>query len=327
MGSRRVVFAVLVLAGRTAAAAEAGGPGPGEGGARVEVAAWWAAAGSLDTDYAFVDPSRSLSGGGEVQSLSYDRRGTVRLRAGWRFAGGPVVSATLFEHEAAGRAATGMRPGQVGALLASPDFAIGRSLVDSASSESRVRATEIGVDLAWEVAAGRQGKLEVAAGIAVFRFERATAVTYEAADFSGQDLLEIVNVSTDARGIGPRVAAAFAYPASGRAGFFASAGLGLFVGDLEATATDSAFVDGAFDRATVVSRPGTRRTFPAFDGAVGVRGRVAGALSAFLEYRLSYRSHVARGQRFVDDVSQNTTLAAEESLSLEGLALGLAYEF
>lgn len=326
MGSRHAVLAVLVLASWTAAAADTGGP-EREGGALLEIAAWWAAAGSLDTDYAFVDPSRSLSGGGEVQSLSYDRRATARLRAGWRFGGGPALFATLFEHEAAGGAATGRRPGEVGALLASPDFAIGRSLVDSASSESCVRATEIAVGFAWEVAEGSRGKLEVAAGLALFRLERTAVVTYEATDFSGRDLLEVVNVSTDARGMGPRAAVAFAYPASGRAGFFASAGLALLVGDLEARATDSAFVDGAFDRATAVSRPGSRRAFPALEAAVGVRGRIAGALSGFLEYRLSYWARVVRDQRFVDDVSQNTTLPGEQSLSLEGLALGFAYDF
>jgi hypothetical protein len=313
---------LLVGAGEASAA-----EGEREGRVFVEVAAWRARAGTLDTDYAFFDPSGTLSGGGEIQSLSYETDRTLRLRAGWTFGAGARVSATMFAHEAGGRGSTGVHPGQIGALLASPDFAIGRSLVDSAASQSSIRATEIGVEFAWEVARAGRGRLEVGAGLCALRFERTTAATYEATDFSGRDLLEIVNVSTDARGVGPEISLRFEYPASGRASFFATGGVALAVGDLEATATDSAFVDGSFDRATVAARTGLRRAFPAFEGALGARGRIAGSLFGFLEYRAAYWAGLARLPRFVDDVSQNTTVSSGESLSLEGFSLGFAYEF
>jgi hypothetical protein len=60
---------------------------------------------------------------------------------------------------------------------------------------------------------------------------------------------------------------------------------------------------------------------------LGARGRIAGSLFGFLEYRAAYWAGLARLPRFVDDVSQNTTVSSGESLSLEGFSLGFAYEF
>ncbi len=323
-----IVVVTLLAVPPVARAADESAAGERGGGMVVELLGWWATAGSLDTDYAYVDPTGSLSGGGEVQSLSYERKAVARVRAGWRLGeGGPVVSASFLEHEVVGHAETGLQPGRVGALLASPDFAIGRSLADSATDDSRARGTQVDVDLAWEAAAGHRARVELAAGLRLFRFERTTTVTYEATDFSGSDLLEIVRTSSDARGIGPKAAATFGYEVTRRVLFSAQLGLALPVGDIEAEGTDSAFVDGSFDRATEVTRRGTRRAFLQLDGDIGVEGGIARGLSASLSYRFSYWSGVAKGQRFVDDVSQNTTLPGEENVSIEGFALGLRYEF
>jgi len=113
----------------------------------------------------------------------------------------------------------------------------------------------------------------------------------------------------------------------GRATFRGEIGLAVPVGDLKGDLTDAAFVNGSFDRSTVVSRPGTRRAFTQFDGSVGVSVKLASRLEASFSYLYSEWPGVSVSQRFVDDVSQNTTLPIEQDAVFEGYAFGLGYEF
>jgi hypothetical protein len=301
-----------------------------EGAVILQVEEWFVTPRNVDLDYAFIDTSGSLSGGGDIVTIAPSGKTVPRLRTAWRLPGESEASfgGSFWEIDAKGTSETGRHPSMVGALLASPDFAIGRSLVDSAEARTRIRATSIDADISWELERGGRAKLGFAAGLRFFRYEENRAITYAAERF-GEPLREFINSATDASGIGPRGGLSFGYRIGRRVVAEADLGLALAVGDLEGEATDAAFrdLDGDgtvdFDRATVVHRNGTRKAFSQFDGAVRLEVRIGERITAFTSYQYSEWRQVSVTQRFVDDLSQNSTLPIEGNAVFEGLAVGI----
>ncbi len=286
---------------------------------------WWMAPRGAERDYAFVAPEGGLSGGGEIRALVPERDLVPALRAGWRFPGpgAPQLRLTAWEQETRAAAATGLNPRAVGALLASPDFAIGRSLVDEAAAQSSLRATLVQLEAVWTVAPAAGLAFEAAAGVRAFRFEESYTVRY-AANLSGVAAEEIVTSVSDARGLGPCTALGARY---GRGAWSLSAGFAaaFAVGDLEGSALDTALLDGTFDRATAVLRPATRTGFVQLGGQVGGSVRLAPRWTLEASYRFEWWPQVRREARFVDDVSQNTAVETGRAVVFEGLALGVRF--
>ena len=307
-------------------------PAPQELPARlvVQLEGWSASPRNVEVDYAYIDPSRSLSGGGSLMTVTHGRDGLPKFSVGYRLPGrdAPLLAVHAWRQEKTGFSETGTQPGSIGALLASPDFAIGRSFVDAATAKSRVGGTLVDLDVSWGHAAASRAQLVLSTGVRLFRFEQDTTVGYAAADPpSGDALEEFVDSDVDARGFGPKASATFSRPIAPRTSIEGSIGVAVPVGTIRATATDTALRNGSFVLAAVVDRPGTRRAFLQLDGEVRVRVELVRGLSATAAYSFSYWSGVALEQRFVDVVSQNTTLRGERSVVYEGLSLGLRYEF
>src|SRR2546427_488726 len=102
---------------------------------------------------------------------------------------------------AAAPAASGSRPpgGAAGVLIA-----IGRSLVDRAQAQTRVRATLVDAVLSWTLESeSRKTRVGFEAGLRAFRFEENRAIEYESIS-SGFLQQEFINTTTDASGLGPR---------------------------------------------------------------------------------------------------------------------------
>jgi hypothetical protein len=294
----------------------------------VEVDGWWAAPRNLDVDYAFVDTSGSLSGGGRVQTLGHGREPVTRLFVGWKLAtpGEPVWGARLWELDAATTSSTGAFPQQVGALLASPDFAIGRSLVDEAAAESRLRTTVVDGGVRWHGGGGERAWLGYELGLRVFRFEENVVVTYRATS-TGPVLEQFVTRSSEARGIGPRGAVSFGYRLGRRTTLGAGLGLAAPIGDLESLTTDTALIDGAFDRATVVERPEQRLAFVQLELSLQLEVRLGAGWLLLAAYDFQTWSDVRSQLRFIDDVSQNTAIFGQADAAFEGARLGARYSF
>ena len=294
----------------------------------VQVEQWWASPRNLDLDYAFVNRTGTLSGGGEIFTLSEGPRAEPRFRLAWRASDDArtTAGATLWEFDGSASSSTGRHPSMVGALLASPDFAIGRSLVDFARARWRVRGTLVDADLSWTHDIGARALLNAAVGVRLFRFEHETGVIY-GSDSSGSELREFINVTTDASGIGPRSEVFLGYRAGRRVVVGGHLGLALPVGRLKGEASDQAFVDGNFDRATVSNRPGTRRAFVQLDGGLSVEVRIASRVAASVSYLYMQWPRVTSTERFVDDVSQNTAFPVERDVVFEGLSVAISCEF
>jgi hypothetical protein len=313
-------------------AADPGRPAPEASDAEprvvLQIEMFHAAPRNLSLDYAFFDPGGSLSGGGEVQTLAIGGRPETRLRFDWRPAGtgGASVGATLWEFDGAADAATGDRPAMIGALLASPDFAIGRSLVDSAEATTRVRGTLLDADLSWPAGPAGPAVLRFCAGLRAFRFEQLYTVIYRAVR-SGNNLEEFVTARNEARGLGPRGGVSFGYRLGRRVLVGGEIALALAIGEIEAEAGDTAFINGSLDRATRSQRPGTRRTFTHLDGAFRVEVLLAPRVALVVSHVYSAWSGVAVGERFVDDVSQNTALTVEQDVVFVGSTAGLRLIF
>ena len=302
-----------------------------ESGILVEIEAWSSTPQAIDTDYAFIDDSSSLSGGGTVQTLDYGDEVRPRLRAGWRFAGAsdPVLGMTVWEHTAQGQAATAELPGQVGPLLASPDFQSGGfgypNFVDSATANGRLQATVADVDFSWAPVNDGSARVRVGAGVRYFRFERELNVVYRAQ--SGGEYVELVKAGSESRGVGPRLDVAFGYRFGGRMAFVGGLGAAMVVGEVDGTALDQLFLDDSFLVATSVERAGTSEVFPQLQAQVRLEVDLVGELAASIGYRLEYWDGVATDLRFVDVVGQNAALPVESDVVYEGWTLGLRYEF
>lgn len=300
----------------------------GATGIVVGVDGWWVAPHNAEVDYAFVDQSGSLSGGGELTTLEHDRVGVPRLVAGWQPSRTdlPAVVGRLWEYDDEATSSTGEHASQVGALLAAPDFAISRSLVDSAEAASHVRASSVEVLADWRLDLAPRSRLQLGAGVCWMRFERALAVTYRALRF-GTQLEERVTWSSDAQGFGPLARVRFDHRVGRRVRLGTALALAVPVGDLESASRDAAFEDGALDRATEVRRSGTRRAFVQYDLAVLAEVHLGGGWFAEAAWETAWWSSVLLEQRFVDDVSQNTTLAREADVVFEGGRVGVVYRF
>jgi len=325
--SRPILAGLLLLAVPSVATAGGAGNEERSPGLVVEARAWWMAPKNVDIDYAFVDDSGSLSGGGEIRTLSYDRETLPRFYVGWALdrPGVPTIGVGFWQHETSASADTGDLPLQVGALLASPDFAIGRSLVDSASARSRIRATRLDFGLTFSLAPGERVSIQAVAGIRVFRYEEDSTFTYRT-DRSGLMLEEILTATADANGTGPLGSARFAYR-FGRVAIGLGLALAVPVGDLESESSDSAFVDGGFDRASVVDRPSARKAFVHLGGDLSVDVDLPRGWSINVAYAFEQWAATRATLRFIDDVSQNSAVAEEGDTVFEGVLLGVRHRF
>lgn len=326
---RRVVVplllaALLAVAGPPSRAEE---PANAESGALVELEWWWVTPRNGDLGYAFIDDAGNLSGGGRLVSLEHELAGIARFYAGWQTSvrGAPRIGASFHGYHETSRSGTGSFPDQVGALLASPDFAIGRSLVDSATAESELQTIVVDATIAWS-RERPHSRLNLAAGLRMFSFEQRSVVTYDAEDF-GQALREIVNAKTEASGLGPFVGVGFEYAFNRRVSLGARVAIALPIGDAAQLTTDTAFIDGIFDRATVVDAPGARRVFTQLDVDLEVRVRLPRGWGLRGAYAFQEWFGIRSGQRFVDALSQNTTVEIRQDVVFEGLLLGASYRF
>ena len=298
-----------------------------DSGAIVELEWWWLTPRNGELSYAFIDDAGNLSGGGRLISLEDERAGVPRFYAGWKTAvrGAARIGASFHEYHETSRSGTGSFPEQVGALLASPDFAIGRSLVDSATAESELQAIVVDATVAWSRERSHS-KLNMAAGLRLFSFEQRSVVTYDAEDF-GQALREIVNAKTEASGLGPFVGLGFEVAFNRRVSLGARLAIALPVGDARQLTTDTAFIDGVFDRATVVDDPGTRQVFTQLDLDLEVRVKLPRGWGLRGAYAFQEWFGIRSGQRFVDALSQNTTVEMQQDVVFEGLLVGANYQF
>lgn len=290
-------------------------------------ARWWVPA-ALDTgfDYAFVDPVGGLSGGGEIRRVDPVRDSIPCLSAAYRLPSGALVGVAAWESRSSGAAATGFIEARVGALLASPDFAIGRSLVDDARATIDVRGSSFEVFAQWRAVQSERSALDLRIAARAFRFERKAVVEYVATR-NGLALTEFVQMSADSRGVGPAAAILARYRPVRRVALRGVLGLGVGIGDAEGQTSDRAFIDGELDRLTLVDRNGTRRSFLQVDGGLGVDVDLARGWTISVAYDYSRWSGVSQGQRFIDDVSQNTTIPVNDDVTFAGLSLSLRWEF
>lgn len=326
----QIVLVSLALAtiapGSSARASEAAPPPDRR--VTVEIEAWSAALRGQGLDFAYVDDTGGLSGGGRVVTLDAERDLLPRVAIAYRF-GGASIGARFWESAAGGQKSTGLVPQRVGALLASPDFAISRSLVDSASGSVRSRLTVADVGVGWERPVDR-ATLAFEAGLRFFRFEQDTTIVYDADNF-GSPLEEILVQSSDTRGIGPRAALTFGYRFGERVRVSGGLGAAYIAATTSSLATDSSFLDNGgqleLDRSTVVDRPSSHVGIPTLDLDMAIDIRVAPVLSVFAAYRATYAAEVVTWQRFVDDLSQNSSVMITGDATVEGVALGLRFEY
>jgi hypothetical protein len=296
-------------------------------GITVQVDGFHVTARGLELDYAFFDRTGGLSGGGEVITLPAGSELIPRFSLLYRGRADdlPAVGASIWELRQGGSSETGEHPAKIGALMASPDFAIGRSLVDSALAEEDLRATQVDAGAEWTWGARERLTFGASVGLRLFRFERELFVRYDALR-NGVRMKEFIQAKTDASGIGPRIAGNFD-ARFGCVRIGGRAGIAMAVGDRSGEVTDSAFLDGSFDRATVATRPGQRKAFTQFEGRLTARIEVAPRVDITAAWDWVLWPGVTVDDRFVDDVSQNSSFSTEGDLVLEGISLGVAVRF
>ncbi len=276
-----------------------------------------------ELDYAFVDPVGGLSGGGAIQRLDLDSRRTPRFRIAWRIPGksGAWLDARFFTWEGDGNSSTGSQPGRIGALLASPDFAIGRSLVDRADATSEQRANSYSALLRWQLRDGIDGpSVSVAGGLRGVRFEERRLVTYRA-ERSESQLREFVSTTQDVQGWGPAMETTLGGRFGSRVNLGASFEAAFLLGRIDFDAVDQSFIDNSFDRATIATRSGERRDVLILGGSLWVDVRVSRAVTVGVAYRHERWTGVSDQVRFVDDVSQNSAIVGEGRATLTGPSL------
>jgi len=317
----------LIVAGTLPVAAQDendGGDRPDDGGLVIGIESWWTSPQNIDVDYAFVDEGGSLSGGGEVQSLTHDRAAVPVFHVGWRLASAPgtELGARLWQYDESAASATGEFPMSIGALLASPDFKI--SKVDSATAETDLRATLVEFGATWSHDLGGGGTLGIFAGARLFRFEESTRIAYRREFLQLEE--EFIEDTTDANGIGPSAAVSYLHR-FGRYGVGASFGIALPIGEIESRTQDQLLVDGAFTNATLVDRPASSRVFTQLDLDLRFTANLGRGWVLTAAYALRHWSGVREGLRFVDDVGQSTTVPVEEDAVFEGPLLGVGYRF
>lgn len=300
-----------------------GRPGPA---IEVGVEPSWVAIRNLDLDYAFVDESGNLGGGGIVRTLGYDRDSALRYSLAWRFAkpGSPTLHVDFWELEAEGDSSTGLFPSNVGALLASPILALGGQASDSATASSEIQATQGDVYLTWRPRLGDRMTMEVAAGIRGYRFEEATAVIY-----AGDGLEERITIQGDAKGLGPRTSVAFEYEPTRRLRCSARLGLALPVGEVERFLSDVEFQTNPLTPvgSVVVNREGDRRATTQLEGGLRIEWWPIRRLLVTFGYEYMVWSDVRVDLRLTDVVSPSAAAPSEHDAVFEGPSLGLRYTF
>ncbi|MDQ7005776.1 MAG: hypothetical protein Q9Q40_00935 [Acidobacteriota bacterium] len=293
-------------------------------GAVAQIDLWTAAPAGMDLDYAFLTVPSGLSGGGALLSLAPERQATPRFSLAWRFGGRHrlQVGGAFWQYDAVASGETGPTDRAVGALLASPDFAIGRSQVDTARARLEMRASFFEAFLSWSPP-GNEG-LTLAAGVRGVRLQRQEVVTYGMEAF-GTQLEEIINRRTDASAWGPVTRLAYQLPVGRHWSFEGGVTLAWVVGDVDIRAADSAFVAGSFDRATLVESRGRSVTGLQVDGRLQIVRRLTSRLDLRAGWSFSHWGQMARAYRFVDDVSQNSAVIETDSVAFEGLFLGVVF--
>jgi hypothetical protein len=277
-----------------------------------------------DLDYAFIDPVGGLSGGGEVQNLDFDAHELPAFGIGWKLPGAKQrwLDVQFSRWEGRDTADTGTRPGQVGALWASPDFAIGRSLVDRASAVATNRAGSYSVRLAWQLGQAGGPEIRLAGGVRAVRFEEESLITYRA-ERSGQRLQEVVSHRQDVRGWGPDVTISWSDQFGRRVRLGASGEAAILIGRIDLDASDQAFIDGSFDRATIATRDDQRQDLMLLGAALTLDVMITRHFSLGAGYRYERWSGVSERVQFLDDVSQNSATISEGRATIAGPSLRL----
>ena len=303
-------------------------------GLRILLEAWSLTPRNADLDYAFTDVG-SLSGGGELATLTHGRELTPRFYAGWRLGSSKStqLGMTFWEYDGEASAFTGVDPSNIGPLLAAPVFvtptpanpiALGLQ-VDSASAGSRVRATVVDGGARWSHALGERGRLDFDVEVRFFRYERERQVSYRRE--SGQVRELFINDASDTSGLGPRVGVGYTHAFGGRFAVGGQFGLALPIGEFEGTTRQEFLVDGVFIGAVRGDEPGVRQAFLQIEAEIRIEVRIWNGLSATGAYGFQQWSGVERSLRFVDAPSQATAVAIEEDALFEGALLGIRYAF
>jgi len=286
--------------------------------------AWSMAPLNTNLDYAFTDVG-SLTGGGEIATLEHDREWIPRFYAGWRLSSskGTQLGMSFWEYD--NTVSGGVEdPGNIGPLLGSPGFFIifigADPRMDSATAESRLRATQVDGGARWTHRLGESGTFGFDAEVRFFRYERSSVVTY--VDSMG-NLLNVVN-STDASGIGPRVGVSYHHSFGKRFVVGGQFGVAAPIGELETRTLQQFPSESA---ATESVDPGTTRAFLQLDAEIRFEARLVGGLSLTASYGFQQWSGVERSQRFVDVLGLASTVPVEEDAVFEGALLGLRYDF
>jgi len=317
---------ILIFA--LAPVAIAGGLRADDRGLVVEAEWWSAAAVGADLGYAFVAPesvsSGTLSGGGVVRTIGPGREGVAGFRIGKRFglSAAPAFEIAFWESDVEGNSSTGTLAARVGATLAAPDFAIGRSLVDSAEAFRRIRTTVLETVVRWQFAPAERTRIALTSGIRWFRAQHETVTTYRVDGFGGPEQ-EIVNQAGEASGLGPLVAASFDYLFAKRWRVGGRLGLAAPVGEIEGETSDIRLGD----RLTLVQRPGERDAFIQPSVEIRVGCSIARGVSLYGAWRWQELGEVAVESRFVDDVGQNAVVSERTRVGYEGAAIGVRWEF
>jgi len=308
-----------------AASKDEGGDGRG---LFVELETWSAAPAGAGTTYAFVvpegTPQGNLSGGGRVVTLGFEHQQDLGIRFGSRIGanGGSRFIVSFQELERSARSETGTQPGRIGALLASPDFAIGRTLVDFAGASSQAKTTLASAVLEWELLEKDNRLLTVAAGLRYLAFEQGEVVTYRFEGFGGLEE-QVRTTEVRSSGLGPMSEVRFGYRYGKRVTFGARIGIAAIIGNQESVTSDLRIGD----RFTLVIRPDVEVVLLQVDGELRLDVLVSHGASLYAAFRYIDLGEVRTDLRFVDDVGQNTALPASHSVAYEGFVLGLAYRF
>jgi len=295
---------------------------------------WWLQPRNLDLDYALIQSGVATTIGGEVQTLSHDRRPVTRLYAGWRLESAPSVQlgATFLEYDDRSSVATGFNPRNVAPSLASPfsPFLGFPATFDSATAESHLQLTLVDAGFRFHHGLGEHGALRVDAELRFFRYQRTTQVRYRRDDLGEiRDLF--VNSTSDARGIGPRVALSYAHRFGRRFGVTASLGFAMPVGKLEARDLQEFVMVSPPPEdllgSTLAEQPGTRRAFFQIDSEIALEVHLWKGWDASLSYGFQQWSDVQSNLRFVDFPAQGTAVGIREDTVFEGFLLGVRYAF
>ena len=303
--------------------------GPDDRNLVIEVGAWWLAPRNADIDYAFAGVG-SLASGGEVRTLGHDRVAVPVLYAGWNLSTSrPTrLGMRFWEYDDRSEAATGVEPQEIGPLLASPTLLasfnfFGFLTADSATADSRLRATLVEGGAQWRHDLSDRGTLRFDAGVRLFRFRRAAQILYREEESQIKELF--INQSTESRGIGPRAAVAYAHR-FGRAEVGALFGLALMTGELEASSREEFIVDGSLDIATAVNQPGSTQAFLQLDGELRCTIALGRGWSVAAAYAFQQWSDVERSYRFVA-AGTATAVPIDGDAVFEGLSLAIRGEF